>query len=130
MQVQLEIWGKTAIIDDCRIFNSTESYRDAHILQSEFIEQEEYLYPWVARYAKEYCFPGWYIDTNGCYGCLLSKYWISVFVNDYDKTLDITADTIGESGYLDKNLELETAEDDAALAAIARRLMSQYAEKC
>ncbi|OUP70701.1 hypothetical protein B5F10_02170 [Anaerotruncus colihominis] len=87
-------------------------------------------HPWVARFASEYRFPGWYIDTNGCYGCLLSKYWISVFVNDYDKTLDITVDTIGKSGYLDKNLELETAEDDAALAAIARRLMSQYAEKC
>ena len=55
-------------------------------------------HPWVARFASEYRFPGWYIDTNGCYGCLLSKYWISVFVNDYDKTLDITVDTIGRCG--------------------------------
>ena len=85
------------------------------------------IHPWVARFAKEYCFPGWYIDTNGCYGCLLGKYWISVFVNDCDKTLDITVDTVGESGYLDKNLEWETAEDDATLAETARRLMSQYA---
>ena len=87
-------------------------------------------HPRVAKFASEHRFPGWYLDVNGCYGCVLGKYWICVFVNDCDNSLDITVDGIGENGFFDQNLEWETAEDDDSLAETAKRFMAQYAAKC
>lgn len=84
-------------------------------------------HPRVAEFARKYRFPGWYIDSNGCYGCMLGAFWIAVFVNDCDNSLDITVDTVGETGFLDENLEWETAENDEALAETAKRFMRQYA---
>lgn len=83
----------------------------------------------VAEFARKFRFPGWYIDSTGCYGCLLGKYWIAVFVNDCDESLDITVDTVGETGYFDKNLEWETAESDDELALTATRFVAKYAMK-
>lgn len=83
----------------------------------------------VAEFARKFRFPGWYIDSNGCYGCMLGKYWISIFVNDDDGALDITVDTVGETGHFDKNLEWETAESDDELALTATRFMAKYALK-
>lgn len=84
-------------------------------------------HPRVAEFAHKFRFPGWYIDSNGCYGCLLGKFWIAVFVNDCDNSLDITVDTVGETSYFDRNLEWETAEDCDTLAETAKRFMAQYA---
>lgn len=84
-------------------------------------------HPQVAEFAQKYRFPGWYIDINGCYGCLLCKYRISIFVNDCDDALEIAVDTVGETGFFDENLEWETPEDYESLAETARRLMSKYA---
>lgn len=84
----------------------------------------------VSNFAHEHRFPGWYIDSNGCYGCVIGRFWISIFVNDCDETLDITVDTIGEEGFFDQNLEWETPEDNDALAETARRFMAKYATKC
>lgn len=86
-------------------------------------------HPRVAEFARKFRFPGWYIDSTGCYGCLLGKYWIAVFVNDCDESLDITVDTVGETGYFDKNLEWETAESDDELALTATRFVAKYAMK-
>ena len=83
----------------------------------------------VAKFAQKFRFPGWYIDINGCYGCVLGKYWIAVFMNDCEETLDITVDTVGETGYFDENLEWETPESDDELALTARRFMAKYALK-
>ena len=65
-------------------------------------------HPRVAEFARKFRFPGWYIDSTGCYGCVLGKYWIAVF---------------------DKNLEWETAESDDELALTATRFMAKYALK-
>ena len=86
-------------------------------------------HPRVAEFARKFRFSGWYIDSTGCYGCVLGKYWIAVFVNDCDESLDITVDTVGETGYFDKNLEWETAESDDELALTATRFMAKYALK-
>lgn len=86
-------------------------------------------HPRVAEFARKFRFPGWYIDSTGCYGCVLGKYWIAVFVNDCDESLDITVDTVGETGYFDKNLEWETAESDDELVLTATRFMVKYALK-
>lgn len=83
----------------------------------------------VAEFARKFRFPSWCIDSTGCYGCVLGKYWIAVFVNDCDESLDITVDTVGETGYFDKNLEWETAESDDELALTATRFMAKYALK-
>lgn len=82
-------------------------------------------HPRVAEFARKFRFP----DSTGCYGCVLGKYWIAVFVNDCDESLDITVDTVGETGYFDKNLEWETAESDDELALTATRFMAKYALK-
>lgn len=50
-------------------------------------------------------------------------------MNDCDESLDITVDTVGETGYFDKNLEWETAESDDELALTATRFMAKYALK-
>ena len=83
----------------------------------------------VAEFDRKFRFPSWCIDSTGCYGCVLGKYWIAVFVNDCDESLDITVDTVGETGYFDKNLEWETAESDDELALTATRFMAKYALK-
>lgn len=88
-----------------------------------------YTNPSVAEFAEKFKFPGWYIDNNGCYGCCIGKYWISIFMNDCDKTLDITVDTVGDNGCFDQNLEWETAEDIDMLAKTAKRFMTKYAAK-
>lgn len=80
----------------------------------------------VTEFARETRFPGWYIDVNGCYGCQLGKFWISVFEND-DGALDIAVDTVGEEGFFDNNVEWETPEDNAALADTAKRFLAKYA---
>ena len=94
------------------------------------VTYEVLTHPRVAEFARETRFPGWYFDSNGCYGCLVGKYWIAVFLNDCDDTLDITVDTVGEEGYFDVNLEWETAVDNAALATAAKRLVAKYAARC
>lgn len=81
-------------------------------------------HPLVAEFARKFRFPGWYIDSNGCYGCVIGKYWISIFAND-DGALDIAVDTVSETGYFDKNIEWETAESDDELAGTARRFMTK-----
>ena len=86
-------------------------------------------HPRVVEFAQKFHFPGWYIDSNGWYGCVLGKYWIAVFVNNCDKTLDITVDTVGPTGYFDENLEWETAESDDELARTALQFMMKYALK-
>lgn len=85
-------------------------------------------HPRVAEFARKSRFPGWYIDSNGCYGCVLGRYWISVFAND-DGALDIAVDTVGETGFFDVNLEWETAESDDELALTATRFVAKYAMK-
>lgn len=50
-------------------------------------------------------------------------------MNDCDESLDITVDTVGETGHFDKNLEWETAESDDELALTATRFMAKYALK-
>lgn len=30
-------------------------------------------HPRVAEFARKFRFPGWYIDSTGCYGCLLGE---------------------------------------------------------
>ena len=84
-------------------------------------------HPRVAEFAREHRFPGWYLDVNGCYGCVIGKFWISIFVNDCDDTLDITVDTIGEEGFFDKNLEWETPDGADELVQTAKRFMVKYA---
>lgn len=94
---------------------------------------EEYqvlTHPKVAAFVRKAQFPGWYIDGNGCYGCLLGKYWIAVFVNDCTDALEITVDTVGEEGYFDRNVEWESPEDNDALVDTARRFVAKYATMC
>ena len=83
----------------------------------------------VSEFAHRFSFPGWYIDITGCYSCLLGKYLISIFMNDCDNTLDITVDTISDTGHFDQNIEWETPENDDELAKTARRFMVKYAAK-
>lgn len=83
----------------------------------------------VCKFAKSHPFSGWFIDITGCYGCLIGKYWISIFVNDMDDSLKITVDTIGENGFFDKNLEWETPKHEDAMVETAMRFMAKYAAK-
>ena len=83
----------------------------------------------IAEFARKHRFPGWYIDSNGCYGVMIGKYWICIFINDLDDKMEITVDTVSESGYFDCNLEWEFPEDEAALAETAKRFVAQYANK-
>ena len=93
------------------------------------VTYQQLTHPRVAEFARKFRFPGWYIDSNGWYGCVLGKYWIAIFMNDCDKTLNISVDTVGEKGFFDENLEWETAESDNELAQTARRFMTKYAQK-
>ena len=83
----------------------------------------------IIKFANSARFPGWYIDSNGCYCCVVGKYLISIFINDMDDNMDITVDAIGERGYFDKNLEWESPEDEESMMETACRFMSQYANR-
>lgn len=89
---------------------------------------QQLTHPHVAEFAQKFRFPGWYIDSNGCYGCVLGQYWISIFVNDDDGTLDIAVDTVGETGFFDKNVEWESPDGDDEMVVTAKRFMVKYAK--
>lgn len=82
----------------------------------------------IAKLADKYKFPGWYFDANGSYCCNINKYLISIFINDCDNSIDITCDTIGESGYFDENLEWETANNEVSACKTACKFMKKYSE--
>lgn len=84
-------------------------------------------HPRVAEFAQKYRFPGWYIDSNGCYCCSLGKYLISIFFNDEDANLNIAVDGISNLGWYDQNVEWESPEDDEALIQTTLRFMYKYA---
>ena len=86
-------------------------------------------HPRVAEFARKYRFPGWYIDSNGCYGVMIGRYWICIFICEYDDKMEVTVDTVGESGFFDNNLQWETPEDEEAVAETARRFVAHYANK-
>mgnify|MGYP005777263901 CR=1 FL=1 len=83
----------------------------------------------IAEFARKYRFPGWYIDSNGCYGVMIGRYWICIFICEYDDKMEVTVDTVGESGFFDNNLQWETPEDEEAVAETARRFVAHYANK-
>lgn len=83
----------------------------------------------IIDFANRYRFPGWYIDSNGMYVCIVGKYLISIFINSCDDCMDITVDTIGESGFFDNNVEWESNNDFEEIAEAAKRFMCTYVRK-
>ena len=79
----------------------------------------------VLDFARKYRFPGWYIDSTGCYGCVIGKCWICIFATDCG-TLEITVDAVSEEGCFDRNLEWESPEDEVEMVLTVRRFMAKY----
>lgn len=83
----------------------------------------------IIDFSQKYKFPGWFIDACGCYGCLIGKYLISIFINSCDNTMDITVDTIGKDGFFDNNVEWETPANEKELFETAKRFVKKYLDK-
>ena len=83
----------------------------------------------VIDFARKHPFPGWYIDIDGYYCCIIGRYLISIFVNDCDNTMDIAVDAVSGTGKFDQNIEWVTPLTDAELAETAMRFTAQYARE-
>ena len=79
-----------------------------------------------AEYAK---LPGWYIDYNGCYCCIIKEYLFCVFLNSDSEELEFTVDTISESGHFDNNLEWETPKDCYDMIKTIQKYVKKYINK-
>lgn len=64
----------------------------------------------VLEFAKKARFPGWYIDFNGSYCCIINGALCSVFVNSDTDELDFTIDTANREGIFDVNRDWVTLD--------------------
>lgn len=80
----------------------------------------------IVEFANKARFPGWYIDFNGCYCCVINNMLFCVFVNSDTNELEFTIDGIGDSGYFDENYEWETLDNTFNSINTIKKYMVKY----
>lgn len=79
--------------------------------------------PKLQAFIDKHMLPGFYIDVTGCYSIVIYKYLISVFLNSDTNELEVTMDTISDSGFFDWNVEWETPASDDEIVTTIKRFM-------
>lgn len=74
-------------------------------------------------FINKHMLPGFYIDATGSYSIVIYKYLISVFLNSDTNELEVTMDTIGDSGFFDWNVEWEAPASDDEIVTTIKRFM-------